>query len=105
VNLHGDIRTCLPLNQERIWKAIDRWKRIVALLLLIGSTEASAQTPTFPYQGRLQDGGTAANGNHDLQFALWDSMSGGTQPGAMQTVPKVLIITVCTNIYPKERRS
>jgi len=31
------------------------------------------------YQGRLTDGSTAANGTYDLQFALFDGLSGGTQ--------------------------
>jgi hypothetical protein len=38
-----------------------------------------AQGTTFTYQGRLQDGGTNANGNYDFQFTLWDALSGGTQ--------------------------
>src|SRR3989449_4327267 len=48
------------------------------------ATNASAQTTAFTYQGRLTDGGTPANGNYDLQFALWDSSSGGSQIGATQ---------------------
>jgi hypothetical protein len=38
-------------------------------------TTAQAQTTSFTYQGRLTDGGTAANGNYDLQFTLFDSLS------------------------------
>src|SRR5437660_7775425 len=52
---------------------------VVALLLLMSSALASAQTTTFTYQGRLQDTGTPANGNYDLQLTLWDAASGGTQ--------------------------
>src|SRR6266581_9499023 len=43
------------------------------------ATNASAQTTSFTYQGRLTDGGTPANGNYDLQFTVWDALSGGTQ--------------------------
>src|SRR5205807_10279948 len=43
------------------------------------------------YQGRLTDGGTAANGNYDLQFALFDSPSGGTQIGSTQTLNTVAV--------------
>ncbi|MBK8465608.1 MAG: hypothetical protein IPL32_07225 [Chloracidobacterium sp.] len=41
----------------------------------------SAQTSTFTYQGRLTDGGTSANGTFDMQFKLFDVVSGGPQIG------------------------
>src|SRR5256712_4324506 len=55
------------------------------------ATNAAAQTTAFTYQGRLTDGGTSANGNYDLQFALWDSSSGGMQVGSTQTLPAVQV--------------
>src|SRR2546425_6704237 len=55
------------------------------------ATNASAQTTAFTYQGRLTDGGTPANGNYDLQFALWDSLGGGSQIGATQPLPAVQV--------------
>src|SRR5437016_9253347 len=56
-------------------------RRVSLLLLLftLCAVTALAQTTSFTYQGRLTDGGTAANGNYDLQFTLWDALSGGTQ--------------------------
>src|SRR5437867_8647350 len=60
-----------------------------ALALLLAATSAFAQTSSFIYQGRLTDGGTAANGNYDLQFALFDSLSGGAQVGSTQTINTV----------------
>ena len=48
-------------------------------LLLISVQVAAGQSTSFTYQGRLQDGGANANGNYDLQFTLWDAVSGGTQ--------------------------
>jgi hypothetical protein len=68
-------------------------RRVFLLLLLftLCAVTALAQTSVFTYQGRLTDGGTPANGNYDLQFALWDSNSGGTQIGATQTVPTVAV--------------
>ncbi len=60
------------------------------VLLLIFAASLSAQTPSFTYQGRLTDGGTAANGNYDLQFALFNSADGGT-PIATQTIPTVAV--------------
>src|SRR2546425_1880162 len=55
------------------------------------ATNASAQTTAFSYQGRLTDGGTPANGNYDLQFALWDSSSGGSQIGATQNFSNISV--------------
>jgi len=42
--------------------------------LLICPLKVRAQSSTFNYQGRLQDSGTNATGNYDLQFTLWDSL-------------------------------
>ena len=58
---------------------------------LLAVTSAFAQTSGFTYQGRLTDGGTAANGNYDLQFALFDSLSGGTQIGSTQAINTVAV--------------
>jgi hypothetical protein len=58
---------------------------------LLAVTSAFAQTSGFTYQGRLTDGGAAANGNYDLQFALFDSLSGGTQVGSTQTVSALAV--------------
>src|SRR5436309_10643396 len=55
------------------------------------AANVSAQTTAFTYQGRLTDGGTPANGNYDLQFALWDSLGGGSQIGATQALPAVQV--------------
>jgi len=46
-----------------------------------------AQTTAFTYSGKLTDSGNPANGNFDLQFALFDNAQGGAQIGANQTVP------------------
>src|SRR6266496_3863606 len=64
---------------------------LVVIAILIGATVTLAQTSSFTYQGRLTDGGTAANGNYDLQFALFDSLSGGAQVGSTQTINTVAV--------------
>src|SRR5947199_9494643 len=64
---------------------------LIALLLSFSSGRAMAQTTAFTYQGRLTDSSTPANGNYDLQFTLWDSASGGSQIGSMQTLPAVQV--------------
>src|SRR5437763_15457957 len=61
----------------------------IALALSFSASTAFAQTTSFTYQGRLTDGGTAANGNYDLQFAIFDSLSGGAQVGSTQTINTV----------------
>src|SRR5947208_7962450 len=52
---------------------------LLLLLILLAEGAALAQTTSFTYQGRLTDGGTPANANYDLQFTVWDALSGGTQ--------------------------
>src|SRR5436853_3989818 len=61
------------------------------LAFLLAATSAFAQTSSVTYQGRLTDGGAAANGNYDLQFAVVDSLSGGTQIGSTQTLNTVAV--------------
>ena len=63
----------------------------IVLAMLLSATTARAQTTSFVYQGRLSDGGTAANGNYDLQFALFDNASGGLQVGSTQTLNTVAV--------------
>ena len=47
---------------------------------------ARAQTTEFSYQGSLKDGAAPANANYDFEFALFDSLAGGTQIGS--TLPR-----------------
>src|SRR5437588_13028878 len=54
---------------------------VAVLAILFGASEALAQTTSFTYQGRLTDGGTAADGNYGLQLVLFDSADGGSQIG------------------------
>jgi hypothetical protein len=63
----------------------------MVICLLASASAAFAQTTSFTYQGRLTDGGTAANGNYDLQFVLFDSLSGGAQVGSTQTINTVAV--------------
>jgi hypothetical protein len=59
------------------------------LTMLLSASAALAQSSSFTYQGRLTDGNAPANGNYDLQFALFDSASGGAQIGQTQTITNV----------------
>ena len=60
-------------------------------LLLTCTFAAVAQTTAFNYQGSLNSGGTPANGNHDFEFALFDSLAGGTQLGSTLTRGNVVV--------------
>ena len=44
-----------------------------------------AQGTAFTYQGRLNQGANPANGTYDLQFALFDAASAGTQQSGTWT--------------------
>ncbi len=63
----------------------------VVLAWLAASGAGLAQTTSFSYQGKLTDGGAPASGAYDLQFALWDSATGGTQVGQTQTLSGVAV--------------
>ena len=71
-------------------------KRIVLrfmsfLIICLTLVTAAAQQTGFTYQGKLTDSGTPANGNYDLQFALFDSPDGSSQIGVTQTIPSVSV--------------
>lgn len=54
------------------------------LSLVIGLTAAAsafAQSAPFTYQGRLTDGSFPANGIYEMQFSIYDAVSGGSQIG------------------------
>ena len=74
-------------NKQYPWTSFG----LALAIIILTSSVVCAQTTSFTYQGRLRDSGAAANGNYDLQFALFDSASGGTQIGATQTVSAVAV--------------
>ncbi len=63
----------------------------LALLVLWCAAVALAQTTQFTYQGSLNDGSSPANGAYDLQFRLFDALSGGAQIGATLTLANVAV--------------
>jgi len=66
---------------------------VVAGVLLCGGTLAGAQAlgTSFTYQGRLTDAGNPANGPYDLQLALFDAASGGSQVGPTLTRDDIVV--------------
>jgi hypothetical protein len=59
---------------------------IVAIgLFLVSSHTVLGQGTAFTYQGRLNNGGGAANGTYDFTFQLWNTNTGGSSIGTAVT--------------------
>jgi hypothetical protein len=58
----------------------------IILIIVLSAGASFGQASSFTFQGRLTDGGFPANGNYDLQFALFDAASGGNQIGQTKTL-------------------
>lgn len=71
-------------------KAAGRFATLLffSLFVLIG---VQAQTPVFTYQGSLTDGLSPAVGTYEMQFALFDAATGGTQIGSTITNSSVSV--------------
>lgn len=64
-----------------------RTNKFIAVLIVLFSFAAivKAQTTAFNYQGKLTDAGGTAKGNYQMQFKLFDALSGGAQISATIT--------------------
>ncbi|HVE59093.1 MAG TPA: hypothetical protein VNB22_19880 [Pyrinomonadaceae bacterium] len=65
---------------------------IISLFIVIATTAALAQSTAFSFQGRLNDGTNPANGRYDLEFKLFNTITGGTQVGATLARPNTILI-------------
>lgn len=72
-----------------------------ALLTLILSSNAMAQTTVFTYQGKLTDAGNPATGTYDMQFKAFDSADIATGNQIGTTVDR-LGIPVTSGIFTVE---
>ncbi len=54
---------------------------IFVMTIFTGLAQAQTDT-TFTYQGELNESGNPANGSYNVDFALWDALSGGSQVGS-----------------------
>ena len=59
------------------------------IVILIAVQSVLSQSTAFNYQGRLIDGGTPAGGLYDMEFALFDALSEGSQVGSTQSIQNV----------------
>ncbi|HMV82829.1 MAG TPA: hypothetical protein PLD20_34565 [Blastocatellia bacterium] len=64
---------------------------VVCLFIALVPSPVSAQTTGFAYQGKLTESGLPASGNYDMQFKLFDALSGGAQQGATVTNSTVAV--------------
>jgi N-acetylneuraminic acid mutarotase len=69
--------------------------RLFVFVVLSGGI-AKGQVTAFTYQGRLNDGGSAANGIYDLRFAIYDAATvGGRVAGPVTNSP----VTVSNGLF------
>src|SRR5215471_19412728 len=64
---------------------------ILSVFCLLSS--ALAQGTAFTYQGRLNDGGSAANGSYDLTFALFNTNINGSALGIISNTTAATAIS------------
>ena len=62
------------------------------LLALSASASAVPQGTAFTYQGRLEDGGSPANGVYNMAFRLFDAAAGGAPIGGLLSIPNVNVV-------------
>lgn len=62
-----------------------------SLFVALIASFALAQTTQFTYQGQFNDGGSPANGQYDLEFKLFSSLTGSLQQGATVTLGNVQV--------------
>ncbi len=65
---------------------------LIFALVFALSSAAAAQTTAFNFQGRLNDGTSPANGRYDLQFRLYDALTGDNQIGAAITKANTMLV-------------
>ncbi|MCP4713178.1 MAG: hypothetical protein GY869_31495, partial [Planctomycetes bacterium] len=58
---------------------------MVFVLSLNVTILAQSMGTTITYQGRLNDGGSSASGIYDLEFMLYDALTGGSPVGSTET--------------------
>jgi len=62
-----------------------RWSALASLMLFAANLVAGPLGSAFTYQGQLNAGGSPVNGSYDLQFAVFDASSSGSQIGSTLT--------------------
>lgn len=73
-------------------KRLRNWGTYLLISLAMALTPVFAQTTAFTYQGTIDDNGQPANGAYDLEFALFDDPTSGTQTGGTLTINGVQVV-------------
>lgn len=60
-------------------------------LLFVSPSVGLSQTPAFTYQGKLNEGGSPANGNYEMRFTLFDQEADGFEIGTPRTISNVAV--------------
>ena len=83
----------MNLNQFPSISKINLLTLFIALAItLLSHTGTVGQTTAFNFQGRLNDGSSPANGRYDLQFRLYDAVTGGNAVGNPLDRPNLVLI-------------
>src|ERR1044071_685780 len=61
-----------------------RGKCLFLFVCLCALQELHGQVTSFSYNGRLSDNGQPANGTYDMNFVLFDALSGGNAVSTLQ---------------------
>lgn len=83
VKKNGGFCVCAPISSRSLVKIFIRFLRMktnaltIMSVLLVSVTLVSAQGTAFTYQGRLNDGASAASGLYDINFTLFDAVTNG----------------------------
>src|SRR5581483_11520541 len=67
------------------------WPRAVAGSPTRAPLDSTPVGTSFTYQGELKQSGAPVNGTCDIQFSLFDALTGGTQIGSTQTIGGVSV--------------
>lgn len=71
---------------------------LIAFAFFLRLPSTYAQTTAFTYQGKLNSGATAADGNYDFLFFLYSSNLGGSQIGPAVTNQSILVSNGLFNV-------
>lgn len=78
----------------------ENMKRLIygMFLVLCLSAAVFAQTTAFSYQGKLNDGASAANGTYQMEFELYDDIAAGSQVASRITLNNVSVTNGIFNV-------
>lgn len=79
------------LNKGLTWISVLKHSILACCILAFTAPCFQAQTSVFSYQGSVSVSGSPANGSFDMQFKLFDALSGGVQQGTTNSLNGVTV--------------